>query len=164
MPHPLPVDIHPSNFAFPLYLVGVGIVALIGFLPSTMRAHASLRWPRTIGRVRSNQDELATVGELIPAVPGAMVEEEQMPVVDYDYTVNGKTFRGCTLYEPGPASLLRLIHEDELRPGQTIPVSYDPREHSISVLYPGASPFAYLILGAGIAILVAGLIVLVHAL
>jgi len=39
-----------------------------------------------------------------------------------------------------------------------------PHHHAISVLYPGASPFAYLILGAGIAILVAGLVVLARVL
>jgi len=159
----------PSSMAFPLYLVGVGIAALVGFLPSTVRAHASLRWPRTTGRIRSNEDDLAISYAPFPVpqlaqAPVLAPEVEQMPVVDYDYTVGGKSFRGCTLDEPGPASILRLIHEDELRPGQTVMVSFDPHDHAISVLYPGASPFAYLILGAGIAILVAGLVVLARVL
>src|SRR5579872_7294596 len=134
----------PSSMAFPLYLVGVGIAALVGFLPSTLRAHASLRWPRTTARIRSNEDDLAIPYAPFPVaqVPVPAPEVEQMPVVDYDYTVGGKSFRGCTLDEPGPASILRLIREDELRPGQTVMVSYDhttTRSQS-SILAPRRSP------------------------
>lgn len=149
----------PSSLAFPLYLIGIGIAALVGLLPGTVRAHASLRWPRTPGRIRSSEDDVAVSWELSPGP-----EVEQLPHAEYDYTVDGESFKGSTLDEPGPASMLRLIREEELRPGQTVMVSYDPHDHAISVLYPGASPFAYLTLGAGVAILIAGIVTLARAL
>lgn len=152
-------DTHPSHLAFPLYLIGVGIAALVGLLPSTLRAHASLHWPRTAGRIRSSEDDVAVSWELSPGP-----EVEQLPHAEYDYTVDGEAFKGSTLDEPGPASMLRLIREEELRPGQTVMVSYDPHDHARSLLYPGASPFAYLTLGAGVAILIAGIVALVRAL
>lgn len=148
----------PSSLAFPLYVIGIGIVALVGLLPGTLRAHASLRWPRTPGRIRSSEDDTTISWELSPAP-----EVEQLPHAEYDYAVDGEAFKGSTLDEPGPASMLRLIREEELRPGQTVMVSYDPHDHARSLLYPGASPFAYLTLGAGIAILIAGIVALVRA-
>lgn len=148
----------PSDLAFPLYLVGIGIAAPVGLLPGTLRAHASLRWPRIPGRIRSSEDDAAISWELSPGP-----EMEQLPHAEYEYTVGGEAFKGSTLDEPGPASMLRLIREEELRPGQTVMVSYDPHDHARSLLYPGASPFAYLTLAAGIAILIAGLAALIRA-
>jgi hypothetical protein len=151
-------NLHASDLAFPLYVIGSGLAIIATFLPSTLRAHASLRWPRTVGRIRSSEDDAAVSLELAPGP-----EVEQLPHAEFDYTVGGKPYKGSTLDEPGPASMLRLIREEELRPGQSVMVSYDPRDHAISLLYPGASPFAYLTLGAGFAILIAGLVVLVRA-
>ncbi|HEY7895729.1 MAG TPA: DUF3592 domain-containing protein [Gemmatimonadaceae bacterium] len=151
-------NLRPSDLAFPFYVIGSGVVIIATFLPSTLRAHASLRWPRTVGRVRTSEDDVAVSLELAPGP-----EVEQLPHAEYDYSVGGKPYQGSTLGEPGPASMLRLIREEELRPGQSVMVSYDPRDHAISLLYPGASPFAYLTLGAGGAILIAGLVTLVRA-
>lgn len=145
----------PSDLAFPLYVLGSGVAIVASFLPSTLRAHASLRWPRAVGRIRSSKDDVAWEVSSGP-------ELEQLPHAEYDYEVDGKAFEGSTLGEPGPASIFRLIREEELRPGQSVMVSYDPRDHEISLLYPGASPFAYLTLGAGCAILLAGLVALVR--
>lgn len=147
---------HASGLAFPLYVIGSGIAIVAIFLPSTLRAHASLRWPRTVGRIRSSEDDAALSWENVPGPP----ELEQLPHAEYEYTVDGKAFEGSTLGEPGPASVFRLIREEELRPGQSVMVSYDPRDHEISLLYPGASPVAYLTLGAGLAIFIAGLVTL----
>lgn len=145
----------PATQAFPLYLMGSAIVVLAIFIPSVRRGHASLRWPRAEGRILSNEDAVAISRDVLTGP-----QTEQMPVVMYEYSVEEQVYRGNTLCEPGPASLLRMLREDELRPGQRVSVSYDPRRHSASVLYPGASIGAWFAVAGAVALFIWGIVAL----
>jgi len=113
-----------------LLLLGALIVTLCAALPQYLRARKSAQWPAVRGIIRVS---LLKVGYL-KSMKGYYGD------VQYDYQVDGRTYRGTRL----SFNRVHLAVEDawqreidQYPVGKTVAVYYDPQHPNIAVLEPG---------------------------
>lgn len=148
----------------PFVLVGVSGAtgALIAFpgLRVILRERASRRWPKAPGVVLSSSYEAAD-GTSRDAHGYDVTSTTFTPVVEYEYTVDGRTFRGRrialrSLSTSSPDAVKRCI--DRYRSGARVEVFYDPADPSSAFLETGASVGAVFLTAFGGLFLFLGLL------
>lgn len=114
--------------------IWIGFLAFAGasMLPSAKLAVRSADFPQTVGRIERCKVHLNG--------PSGDSETTFKLDLEYAYEVNGRSYRG-TSYDTNVASNNdRGWHDrlaEELRPGTTVPVYYDPADPAVAVLVPG---------------------------
>lgn len=108
------------------------------------------------GAVQENDPTTATVTDLGIETKETDDGTEYRPVVTYEYSVDGRTYRQSNVY---PGSFTRWkVSEREVRAtlaeyeiGQTVTVYYNPKQHSHAYLREGGMPWSWFV-GVGIAL------------
>jgi len=144
-------------------------VVLAGSIPygialaiATLRAHASMRWPRVEGVLTRSQFFIGdTDARICRRGLQASLRDRHLvaalPIIAYDYRVDNGSYVGTRL-RFGP--ILNLPVEHWIRthqPGAKVTVAYDPGRPKISVLEPGVSFVLAICLAIAVVFVGAGL-------
>lgn len=139
-----------------LVLLALGLALAIPFGYEIMvSARESAGWPQTAGSIR--ESELISIEQR----DGSEIYRAR---IVYAYGVDGRDYEGERIRfgTEGSASPVRDRAEDwvdKYRSGNEVMVYYDPHSPSEAVLEPGAHMDAYVLLGLGILLAVAGFVI-----
>ncbi len=132
-----------------LGLIGIG--ALAAGLYLRWRAAASRNWPSVMGRVVATQVRV----EVLPMESTGDAYSRYYPEVEYEYTVDGHTYRSKRIRFGGLPFVYSTDRGEieawlaEYPVGKKVQVYYNPQHPSEAVLEPGASPAALILLVVG---------------
>ena len=128
-------------------LIGLGILIHGMYLFS--QAAASTSWPQADGWITTSRVK-----------PSGGKESRPQPIVEYEYTVDGKPRQGNRVKAAkvtgfGGPSAGDIVRKYPV--GKQVTVYYDPDQESFALLEPGLSASAFVQPGFGLAFLCAGL-------
>lgn len=142
-----------------LLMFGVGVTLIIAALRNLQRGHASRRWPQARGRI-------VRAIVLVHTAPEDH-SESYSPQVEYEYTIDGTTYRSSRRRFGQIGSWGRAQAERTTAsypPGSTVPLSFNPQKPAESVLMVGTSWGNLAIAAAGIIFAGCGYALYQHAL
>lgn len=115
---------------WPALLILVSLLCLSSLEYLRQYREASLRWPKTDGRIVEIIDTLPSEGP------------EALPTVTYEFNVDGKKYHG-NRYNYSSRISIDYSYDEYLefckryRRGSTVTVSYDPKDPKRCCLFPG---------------------------
>lgn len=127
-----------------LYLGWEFVRMEIGFVRG---GSASESWPAVDGQIITST--------ITSSYRSGSSREKHIPVVEFEYSVEGKSFRGdrirfaTSIYSDYKSA---EVVTKRYSVGRTVPVFYDPEDASNSVLEPGKSGSRWYLIGIGIVI------------
>lgn len=132
-----------------LFIAG-GLAAVVWGAILLARSRRARAWPAAEGRIE--------VAE--PSAP----ENDLLPLIEYSYTVDGKTYRGRLVFPAGtfpqtPEFAASYVKKYPV--GSMVTVYYNPAAPEESVLERGDQGGDWLVLASGIGAVILGLIMLV---
>ena len=157
-------QMHRKLMSIVLWLVGAGIVSIVvilgfmigGFYQTMQQAIASKSWPVAQGRTFVSQVRETKIPKGKSSAPGYRA------VLEYEYTVNGKTYRSNLIHFNYRATEKReeaLRFVERYPEGSLLPVYYDPQNPMTAVVEPGHEEELYKEMQ--VMVLVIGLLILV---
>jgi hypothetical protein len=117
--------------AIPWVLLGCGVFSFFYVRDLESKQRASRTWPRVTGRLLQVRPKEQS---------GNFDDDLLIPFVQYEYRVDGELHFGSEIDFSGSAGVEPEVFDRKvagLRPGDAVPVSYDPRDPRRSVLRPG---------------------------
>jgi hypothetical protein len=142
---------HLDRLGFMLLSTFIGLSMIFDWSKSLRLGKASVSWPRAQGRLLQAGDEL---------LPGTNVRfggnmHVEIGTVEYEFSVNGKSYRGSMINVAGSATYGRGHTLEKYRPGSAVEVSYDPKDPRRSMLEPGVyhDAYSWICIGSGILLL-----------
>ncbi len=133
--------------------LAIGLVLLFMFgLPMYRRAQESQTWPTATGTIQAS--EVTSFFQ--------KGKTKYSPSVSYTYDVNGRSLTSNLIWASGgDTSTVKSQQQDVVDKypvGSTVKVFYDPENPEFAILEPGITSTNYIVLGAGGAILLVGII------
>lgn len=136
-----------------IYIVFGLAVVFIGTRDAS-RGKQSESWPTTEGVITS-----ASIRQRV-----VRATTKYIPEVSYTYTVEDTRHSGSRIQFGSPSSRFRNSAErvlDRFRPGSTVPVSYNSKDHAESVLKPGVRSIDWLFILVGLGSTCIGLFMII---
>lgn len=139
-------------------MIVTGIIALIWGGLIVQNASVSSDWPSVKGEITKSKVEKKT--ERVKKNDRWQTKTTFWAGVQYSYSVDGTEFVGGKISfgdYGGEQEHARQIVK-RFKKGKAVDVYYDPEEPKTAVLEPGTSNSSYLVLGIGLASLIAGIV------
>jgi hypothetical protein len=132
-------------------IAGVIVTFFVG-LPMYRKAQASQSWPTADGKI-----EMSRVNSSLEKG-----KWKYSSSVGYTYELKGQTHTSNYVWASGGySSSSKSPHQavvDKYPVGKTVKVYYDPKKPEFAILEPGVTTTNYIVIGAGIVFLLAGVV------
>jgi hypothetical protein len=141
--------------------VGVGLAMVGTIAPALLSGITNRRWECTQGQICGTG---SPVGEPAYIPPDRFIAWATTPVLQYEYTVNGRQYVGTQVNAVGFASHRAARRAAARYPeGQVVDVWYQPSDPSRAVLEPGVTAGGVIWAVVSVALLGLSILALVHA-